>query len=102
MIALWFVFAFMEAKSFPATGRKLAIESEQATERILAEVLEKGASSGVFVVSRPDFAAALIKPMLQDWYVKRSKWRRRGVTATAYSSELCTFIEAALNVGTAP
>lgn len=28
--------------------------------------------------------AALIKPLLQDWYVKRAKYRRRGVTIDSY------------------
>jgi len=94
----WFVFAFMEAKSFPPVGRKMAVESEEATERIFSDVLERGAREGVFRFARPEFAAALTKPMLQDWYVKRSKWRRRGIAAAQYSDGLCAFVEAALGV----
>jgi len=94
----WFVFSFMEAKAFPPVGKKLAVESEEETERILSAVLEQGVRDGMFHSDRPEFAAALIKPMLQDWYVKRSKWRRRGVSAAEYSERLCAFIEDALCV----
>src|SRR5690606_26188818 len=97
----WFVFSFMEAKSFPPIGRKMAVESEKATEQIFLGVLERGAREGVFNIGRPDFTAALIKPLLQDWYVKRSKWRRRGVSAADYSEGLCAFVEAALGVAPA-
>ena len=34
----WFVFAFMEAKSFPAAERRQAIDSEAATETMIAHV----------------------------------------------------------------
>ncbi len=94
----WFVFSFMEAKSFPPIGRKMAVDSEEATERIFSEVLCRGVKAGVFVDGQPEFTASLIKPMLQDWYVKRSKWRRRNVSAPEYSKMVCTFIEAAIGV----
>ena len=94
----WFVFAFMEAKSFPPTGRKMAIESEEATEKIFSDVLEKGVKAGAFSIERPGFTAALIKPMMQDWYVKRSKWRRRNISAAEYSDWACAFIETAIGV----
>ena len=32
--------------------------------------------------------AALIKPLLQEWYVKRAKYRRRGITLETYSAEV--------------
>lgn len=89
----WFVFAFMEAKSFPAQGRKLAVESELATETIFADVVEEGARRGIFAVEDPAFAAALIKPLLQDWYVKRSKWRRRGMAPGEYADRVCEAVE---------
>ena len=94
----WFVFAFMEAKSFPPAGRRAAVASEEATEAIYTAVLEEGARQGRFRLDDPGFAAALVKPLLQDWYVKRAKWRRRGITADAYATRLQSFIERALGV----
>lgn len=91
----WFVFAFMEAKSFPLAGRRAAVESEQATEAILRGAIERGAQKGCFSTGSPAFAAALVKPLLQDWYVKHAKWRRRGISATDYAEGVRHFIERA-------
>lgn len=92
----FFVFAYMEAKSFPAPARKRAIASEATTEAIFARVLTEGAARGVFKVDDPDFAAALIKPLLQDWYVKRPKYAKRGVSADAYAAGVSDFVLKAL------
>lgn len=92
----WFVFAYMEAKSFPATERRMAIDSEAATEEIFAAVLRRGVESGIFEVADIELAASLIKPLLQDWYVKRAKYRRRGVTLEQYLTAVSHFVEAAV------
>ena len=96
MMQPWFVFAYMEAKSFPPPARKAAVESEIATERIFAQVLERGMREGCFAPMDSGHTAALIKPMLQDWYVKRSKWRKRGISASQYADRLVAFVMAAL------
>jgi len=92
----WFVFAFMEAKGFPAPARTMATESEAATERIFAEVLARGVAAGVFRIADVDLTAALIKPLLQDWYVKRAKHRKRGIPIQRYIDGVIGFIEAAI------
>ncbi|OYX15470.1 MAG: TetR family transcriptional regulator [Rhizobiales bacterium 32-66-8] len=96
----WFTFTYMEAKSFPPRARALAVASERRTEKMIADILEAGCAAGVFVIPDIDLTAALIKPMLQDWYVKRSKYRRRAVTPEAFSAGLVAFIERA--IGAAP
>lgn len=95
----WFVFAFMEAKGFPAPARTMATESEAATERIFAEVLARGAAAGVFAVADVDLTAALIKPLLQDWYVKRAKHRKRGIPIQRYIAGVTAFVERAIAAG---
>jgi AcrR family transcriptional regulator len=92
----WFVFAFMEAKSFPAAERRQAIDSEAATEAIFADVLRRGAAEGAFAIADVDLAAALIKPLLQEWYVKRAKYRKRGTSIEAYIAATTDFIMAAV------
>ncbi len=92
----WFVFSYMEAKAFPATARRLAVESELATEQMFVAVLQAGALAGCFAVADPGFTATLIKPLLQDWYVKRSKHRKRNLTAAAYSAGVFDFVSAAI------
>lgn len=80
----WFVFAFMEAKNFPAAERRMAVESEESTERYFTEVIARGIAEGQFRPDTSPLLPALIKPLLQDWYVKRQKYRRRGVTLESY------------------
>jgi AcrR family transcriptional regulator len=92
----WFVFSFMEAKSFPPAERKIAVDAEVATEKIFADVIARGAASGVFVVDEAGLTASLIKPLLQDWYVKRAKYRKRGTSIESYIAAVTKFVEGAL------
>lgn len=95
----WFVFAYMEAKSFPAAERRMAVDSEAATEEIFAAVLRQGMASGQFAVADIELTASLIKPLLQDWYVKRAKYRKRGTTIEHYVEAVSAFVEAAIRPG---
>jgi hypothetical protein len=92
----WFVFAFMEAKSFPRQARRMAVDSEALTEKIFADVLARGREQGLFTLDNPDLTAALIKPLLQDWYVKRSKYRKRGTSIESYIASVTAFVDAAV------
>ncbi|GGE14499.1 transcriptional regulator, TetR family [Gemmobacter megaterium] len=80
----WFVFAFMEAKSFPPSERRQAVDSEIQTERYFAEVIARGLHTGCFRPETSPLLPALIKPLLQEWYVKRAKYHRRGVCIETY------------------
>ncbi|KWV47800.1 transcriptional regulator [Bradyrhizobium macuxiense] len=93
----WFVFAFMEAKSFPPAERQRAVDMEVMTEKIIADVLKQGVASGLFTVEQVTLTASLIKPLLQDWYVKRAKYRRRGTSIDGYIDAVGTFVGAALS-----
>lgn len=92
----WFVFAYMEAKAFPPAARRRAVDSERRTEAILAEAIAEGVRQGVFAADDPLFAAALVKPLLQDWYVKRGKHRARGIGAADYAARVTRFVLGAL------
>ena len=89
----WFVFAFMEAKAFPPAERKLAVAAEAMTEKLFADVIEEGAVRGLFAVDEAGLHASLIKPLLQDWYVKRAKYRKRGTPIEAYIAAVTRFVE---------
>lgn len=80
----WFFFTFMEARSFDKQARDYAKHSELFTQQLIAETLEEGIKHGTFKLVDPEMMAAHIKPLLQDWYVKRWKYRRRKVSAEAY------------------
>lgn len=92
----WFVFAYMEAKSFPAGARKAAVESELVAERYITAILERGVAMQVFETRDIELTATLIKPLLQDWYVKRSKYRRRKVDCTRYVAAVVDLVDRAL------
>ncbi|MFG6569056.1 MULTISPECIES: TetR family transcriptional regulator [Sulfitobacter] len=91
----WFTFSFMEAKNFPSAERKRAIDSEELTESYFAQVLERGVKDGSFSIDMPPLMAALIKPLLQDWYVKRAKYRRRKVDIDSYIEMVQSIVLAA-------
>jgi hypothetical protein len=80
----WFAFSFMEAKNFPLTERRMATDSEALTESYFTEVCARAQRQGVFRADMPEILPALIKPLLQDWYVKRAKYRRRNVSVETY------------------
>lgn len=92
----WFVFVFMEAKAFPEPAKRIAIESEAATEAIFANVLHRGVAAGAFAIDDVPLTAAIIKPLLQDWYVKRAKYRKAGVNSAQYAERVTSFIRAAI------
>lgn len=94
----WFTFAFMEAKAFPARERRIAIESELLTENIFASVLREGVENGSFFVSDVEMTASLVKPLLQDWYVKRAKYRKRSVGIDRYIDYVTKFIYNSISV----
>ena len=92
----WFFFAYMEAKSFDRIGKRTAIENELRTEGLIASCIAAGEKSGVFRPVDPVMTASLIKPLLQDWYLKRWKYSRRGISPDTYAEWVVDFVEAFL------
>jgi AcrR family transcriptional regulator len=93
----WFAFAFMEVKAFDREARDQAITQELRTEALIAEAIGAGIEAGSFRDCDPRLTAGLVKPMLQDWYVKRWKHRRRGTTPEAYAEAVTRFVEDAIS-----
>ena len=91
----WFFFAYMEAKSFDRQARRMAIDSELRTEGLVAECIAAGQAAGAFGPADPTMTASLIKPLLQDWYLKRWKYRRRKIDPDSYADWVIRFVEAA-------
>jgi len=75
---------------------------EVMTEKIIADVLKQGVASGAFAIDQVTLTASLIKPLLQDWYVKRAKYRRRGTSIEAYIDTVGAFVDAAVAGRTRP
>jgi AcrR family transcriptional regulator len=92
----WFALGYREAKFFPVTDRDLVTDSELTNERRIVHMLIQGCREGEFQVDNPEVTAALIKPLLQDWYVRRSQYRHRGVTPDEFAATVISFIFSAI------
>lgn len=92
----WFYFAFLEVKAFDKDARDTALQSELRTEGLLADAIRDGIARGLFVDQPALVLAGLIKPLLQDWYIKRWKFRARGTTSKSYIETVTGFIDRAI------
>jgi AcrR family transcriptional regulator len=81
----WFYFSYMEAKNLSRAEQAMAVASELYTEKLLADILKQGQSRGCFLARDLQLTASVIKAMLQDWYLKRSKYRKRNISVDHYS-----------------
>jgi AcrR family transcriptional regulator len=89
----WFYFSYMEARHLDREHQNRAIESELFTEKIFKDILDDGFRKGVFMAADTQLAAAVIKAMLQDWYLKRWKYSRRRVSVEEYARFILGIIE---------
>lgn len=90
----WFYFAYMEAKNLSEKGKERAVASELLTEKIFADIIIEGQKKGLFVHQDSRLLAAVIKAMVQDWYVKRWKYAKRNVSVDHYARFLVEFVAA--------
>ncbi len=81
----WFYFAYMEAKHLSREAQRRAIEMELMTEGLLSDILTEGLQTGAFRPVDPHLTAAVLKAMLQDWYLKPWKYHQRGVSVDEFA-----------------
>lgn len=89
----WFYFSFMEARNLPDPQKKEAIAIEREVEDIIHDIIADGISRGAFKAVDARMLAAISKAMMQDWYLKRRKYRDYGVGPTAYADFLCEMLD---------
>ena len=89
----WFYFSYMEAKNLSKKEQALAVASELYTEKIFADILIQGQAGGSFLLCDPQLTASVIKAMIQDWYLKRSKYARRKISVDQYARFILQFVE---------
>jgi TetR/AcrR family transcriptional regulator, cholesterol catabolism regulator len=89
----WFYFSYMEAKNLTPAERQAAVKGELNTEQLFADILEAGVEQGEFDTTDCRMTAALVKAMLQDWYLKRTKYAHRKISVDQYCHFLTEFIE---------
>jgi len=89
----WFYFSYMEAKNLSKEEQALAVASERYTEKIFTDILIQGQGSGSFLLRDPQLTASVIKAMVQDWYLKRSKYANRKISVDQYAQFILQFVE---------
>jgi TetR/AcrR family transcriptional regulator, cholesterol catabolism regulator len=90
----WFYFTYIEARTLCAEEQRQAIQSELYTEKIFIDILNEGKKEGIFHVDNPVLTASIIKAMLQDWYLKRWKHKKRKISVDDYTKFIISIIEA--------
>lgn len=89
----WFFFSFMEARNLRPLELKEVQELESYTEKIIADILICGEKRGAFKKKNHFLTASIIKAMQQDWYLKRWKYRKRGVNPDEFCNYVIEFVE---------
>ena len=92
----WFYFAFLEVKAFDKDAWSMAIVEEMRTEQLIADAIKSGIDDGIYIDTDPLILAGLVKPLLQDWYLKRWKFRKRGISPAQYIDIVTPFVERSL------
>lgn len=88
-----FYFTYMEGKNLNKTEKKIAIDHELTSDGIFSGILEKGEADGIFKKQHHGLTAAMIKSMLSDWYLKRWKYAKLGVSVDDYADYLLEVVE---------
>lgn len=86
MMRAWFYFSFMEAKSLPASEKENAVAIELEIDDIFHQILVVGVEEGAFRPIQTRVLSAMIKALLQDWYLKRRKYRDNGISVEQYAA----------------
>ncbi|MEP1216411.1 MAG: TetR/AcrR family transcriptional regulator [Marinobacter sp.] len=92
----WFYFSYMEAKSLPAPEKRDAVAIELEIEDIFLSVIEDGIKAGVYRPRNARLVASMIKALLQDWYLKRRKYRDQSVAVDDYAAFVRDVVESYL------
>lgn len=96
LMRAWFYFSYMEAKTLPAPEKRDAVAIELEIEDIFLDVIEDGIKAGVYRPRNARLVASMIKALLQDWYLKRRKYRDQNVAVDDYAAFVRDVIESYL------
>jgi AcrR family transcriptional regulator len=89
----WFYFFFMETKNLNKKYRKISVESELMTERVITDILEEGVKRKAFVIDNVLLTGSIIKAMMQDWYLKQWKYTQRNIPVEKYAQFVIEVVE---------
>ena len=81
----WFYFVYMDSRVLQAKHRAMAKESEQHVQQVIASTI---AQIPLRAPHSPALLAGHLMAMLEDWYVKRWKYRAAGVSPDQFADSV--------------
>lgn len=93
LMRAWFYFSFMEAKSLPPKEKRDAIAIEREIDDIFHDILDNGVDDGAFRPVDTRILSAMIKALMQDWYLKRRKYRDNEISVDQYADTVRDLLE---------
>ncbi len=94
----WFYFVFMEAKSLEKPLIETIIASEQHMENAIYQLIKHAIDKDLCTCTNPEFVAAMLKVMLQEWYLKTWKYQQKNINADQYVANLLLSVYQLLGV----
>lgn len=94
----WFYFVFMEAKSLERPLVETIIASEQFMEDAILQRIVTAKKQNLCHCTNPDFVAAMLKAMLQEWYLKPWKYMQKKINSDQYVANLLLSVYQLLGV----
>ncbi|MEX2129863.1 MAG: hypothetical protein WD772_00125, partial [Pseudohongiellaceae bacterium] len=85
ILSPWYYFCFMEAKGLPREQQERAMQLELKFEQMLIDVFMRGTKLGLFDCQEPELLASHVTGMVQQWYVKRWKFKRKQTDIETYA-----------------
>jgi AcrR family transcriptional regulator len=86
----WFYFVFMESRSLSSTQKKVVRDSELTFQKDISQLI---VASGVQDYACAEMAAAHCQAVIQDWYVKRWKYKQLNLSVDAFADSVSQLIE---------
>lgn len=81
----WYYFCFMELKGLPREQQQQTLELELRFEGILMDAIRAGVASGQFACDQPELLASQVTAQLQQWHLKRWKFKLRDIGRQEYA-----------------
>lgn len=94
----WFYFVFLESRVLSQEQRNVAKEAELGTQAQLAMLLD---ATGALRPADAQLLAAHCMALIQDWHLKRWKFRAAGVTPDAFADSVVRLLRARIEAGPA-
>lgn len=94
----WFYFCFMELKGLDREQQQQAMDLELRFEAGLIDAIQAGMEQEVLHCESPALQASLVTAQLQQWHLKKWKFRLRQITAEEYASAIFDNLCASLQV----